>query len=154
MAEYFGLREPSGRIIPMDGPEWDEMLRQSEEDAGHLLLITHASNTDELRTGFAAAALLAHDETCWMPASTSGYEVPEWRRWQEAPLGRPLGPAVREDSGVWQREFAGGWVAVNPTVSASSITAPAGIPLLDDLPGQHIELPPGESVVLLKRTNT
>lgn len=150
MEEYFGLRDPSGRIIPMDSPEWDEMLRQSEENALWLLLVTHASDTDELRTGFAAASLLAHDRTCWMSASTTGYRVSEWRLWQDAPLGDPKGPAVREDNGLWQREFAGGWVAVNPTVSSNSITPPSGIHIPGDVPGRDIELPPGRSVMLLK----
>lgn len=152
MAEYFALRAANGEILPMDSAEWDEMLRQSSQDAGRMLLITHGTDADDIRTGFATAALLAHDETCWMPAANSDYKSPGWSPWQDLPIGGPVGPPKRDDSGVWHREFASGWVAVNPTPSPASVDAPDGMRTVDGRSEHTVEVAPGNSAVLVRST--
>lgn len=149
LAEYFAIRESNGQILPLDSAEWDEMVLQSELDAGRLLLITHGTSPGDVRTGFAAAALLANNETCWMPASDAQYDTPGWAYWQDLPLGSPVGPATRADNGVWHREFVNGWVAVNPTPTPAAMAVPDEMRSVDGDIEHEVVVAPGDSAVLV-----
>jgi hypothetical protein len=152
MVEYFAVRGANGQILPMDSAEWDEMLGQADRDAGRILLVTHGTDPDDIRTGFAAAALLADGETCWMPAPDVNYTSPGWSPWQDIPIGGPVGPPTRDDSGVWHRQFANGWVAVNPTPAHASIEAPDGMRTVDGRSERLVDVAPGNSAVLVRST--
>ena len=152
MVEYFAVRGANGQILPMDSAEWDEMLGQADRDAGRILLVTHGTDPDDIRTGFAAAALLADGETCWMPAPDVNYTSPGWSPWQDIPIGGPVGPPKRDDSGVWHREFASGWVAVNPTPTHASIEGPDGMRTVDGRSERLVDVAPGNSAVLVRST--
>jgi hypothetical protein len=146
LAEYFAVRESNGQILPLDSAEWDEMMSQS---AGRQLLITHGTSPDDVRTGFAAAALLARGETCWSPAPDAKYDTPGWADWQDVPLGGSVGPARRADNGVWHRQFVNGWVAVNPTANPATMAVPDGMQSVDGAVEHNVVIAPGDSTVLV-----
>jgi Hypothetical glycosyl hydrolase family 15 len=149
LAEYFAVREPDGEVIPLDSAEWDEMLQQSKKDAGSLLLISHGTSPEDIRTGFAAAALLAHDKTCWMPAENAEYKNPGSANWQDLPIGHPIGPATKAGNGVWFRKFANGWVGVNPTSAPVTMEVPKGMRTVNGTAVHEITIDPSDSAVLV-----
>lgn len=127
-AQYAG-----GELLTWQGAQWDEMLRTAS-DGRHLnLLVTKTAGVPEsspgaaARAGFAGAALLAGDRTCWTGPEAGDYSRPAFSGYQALDLGAPRGPAVRQAAGAWTREFTGGWVALNPGGSAVTLTPPAGL---------------------------
>jgi hypothetical protein len=114
------------------------------------LFITNGRDDREQRAGFATAALLARAQTCWMAAGTRDYRRADWSTWQDVPLGKPNGPARRQENGVWKRDFEGGWVAVNPTTERITMRPPRGLSIPDRTPVEQIDLAPGDSAVLLR----
>ncbi len=133
MEENFAQYGDDGSLITWQGHQWDEML-QAARDGKHLsLLVTKTGDVPQSRdgaperVGFAGAALLAGDRTCWTVSPTGDYSQPGWSGYQSLSLGDPVGPAVRDDSGVWTREFDGGWVALNPTADSATVMPPADL---------------------------
>jgi len=159
MEENFAIRpDPAGPVIPMDSPQWDELLKQSEVGSGWQLLVTQGRVDEELRRGFAAAALLGRDKTCWMAAPNPTYTEPFWLSWQDLPLGSAVGRPIHEKDGIWHRKFSDGWVAVNPTVSPATSSTPESSRDGSGEPASDFELSPGGSIVLVRpgasQTNT
>ncbi|RZT87923.1 putative glycosyl hydrolase-like family 15 (GHL15) protein [Pseudonocardia sediminis] len=131
-AQYAG-----DELLTWQGTQWEEMVRTSS-DGKHLnLLVTKTAGVPESspgaagRAGFAGAALLAGDRACWTGPDAGDYSRPAFSGYQSLALGEPRGPAVQQDSGVWTREFTGGWVAVNPSDADETVTPPAGLSTTD-----------------------
>lgn len=152
-AQYAG-----GELLTWQGSQWEEMVRTGS-DGRHLnLLVTKTAGVDEAsagsaeRAGFAGAALLSGDRTCWTGPDAGDYSRPAWSGYQSIALGEPRGPAVRQESGVWTREFDGGWVAVNPTSADEALTPPPGLSTTDGRPiDGALTLAASDGEVLLRR---
>lgn len=133
MEENFAQYGDDGTLITWQGEQWDEMLRGASGGRHLTLLVTKSGDVAQSRdgaaerVGFAGAALLAGDRTCWTVSPTGDYSVPGWSGYQSLSLGQPRGPARRDVSGVWTREFDGGWVAVNPTAGPATVAPPPGL---------------------------
>ncbi|GAA1274860.1 putative glycoside hydrolase family 15 protein [Saccharothrix xinjiangensis] len=152
MEENFGLRDTgTGELLTFKGNEWKELRSQAALGETWLLLITHTKSEREERVGYATAALLASPHTCWSGATTGDYRHPDWSHYQEAELGEAVETANQLPSGVWDRRFTGGYVAVNPTGQAVLVTPPAGLVDLDTgeaVPGT-VELAAADALVLV-----
>ncbi|MEV8439605.1 putative glycoside hydrolase family 15 protein [Actinosynnema sp. NPDC051121] len=157
MEENFGLRDTgTGELLTFKGNEWKELRSQAALGETWLLLITHTKGAREERVGYATAALLASPYTCWSGATTKDYRNPDWSRYQEADLGEATETANRLPSGVWDRRFTGGYVAVNPTGKAARVTPPPGLVNVDGgtaVPAA-LELAAGDAVVLVTPSST
>lgn len=128
MEENFGLHDSgTGELLTFKGNEWKELRAQAALGETWLLLLTHTKNRREERVGYATAALLASPHTCWNGATSRDYLHPDWSDYQDADLGEAVETANRLPSGVWDRRFSGGYVAVNPTARAAVVTPPAGL---------------------------
>ncbi|QFZ24199.1 hypothetical protein EKG83_12780 [Saccharothrix syringae] len=156
MEENFGLRDSgTGELLTFKGNEWKELRAQAALGETWLLLITHTRTEREERVGYATAALLAGPYTCWSGARTEDYRDPDWSQYQDADLGEAVETANRHPSGVWDRRFTGGYVAVNPTGQKVVITPPAGLVDLDTgkaVTGE-VELAGGDALVLVVPPN-
>ncbi|XVS67060.1 putative glycoside hydrolase family 15 protein [Actinosynnema sp. CA-299493] len=157
MEENFGLRDTgTGELLTFKGNEWKELRSQAALGETWLLLITHTKGAREERVGYATAALLASPHTCWSGATTKDYRNPDWSRYQDAALGEATETANRLPSGVWDRRFTGGYVAVNPTGKAAKITPPPGLVNIDGgaKAPATIEIAAGDAIVLITPTGT
>ncbi|ROP36464.1 putative glycoside hydrolase family 15 protein [Saccharothrix texasensis] len=155
MEENFGLRDTgTGELLTFKGNEWKELRSQAALGETWLLLITHTKGAREERVGYATAALLASPHTCWSGATTKDYRNPDWSRYQESNLGEAVETANRLPSGVWDRRFTGGYVAVNPTGKAARITPPPGLVNLDGgaAAPATVEIAAGDAIVLVTPT--
>lgn len=152
MEENFGFRDDrgSGELLTFQGNEWKELRAQAALGESWLLLVTRVKDERQERAGYASAALLAGPYTCWMPARSATYVDPEWSPLQDAGLGEAVDAATRQPSGVWTRQYTGGWVALNPTAKAVRIAAPAGLVDLEGAVVSEVELAPADGVVLVK----
>ncbi|MFT7841037.1 putative glycoside hydrolase family 15 protein [Saccharothrix sp. BKS2] len=153
MEENFGLRDTgTGELLTFKGNEWKELRSQAALGETWLLLITHTRSEREERVGYATAALLASPYTCWSGATTKDYRHPDWSDYQEAELGEAVETANRLPSGVWDRRFTGGYVAVNPTGQKVVVTPPAGLVDLDtgDPVPATVELAAADALVLVR----
>ncbi|MBW0101570.1 putative glycoside hydrolase family 15 protein [Pseudonocardia sp. KRD291] len=134
-AQYAG-----DELLTWQGPQWDEMMRTSSDGRHLTLLVTKTAGVQESsggaaeRAGFAGAALLAGDRTCWTGPEAGDYSRPAFSGYQSLALGEPRGPAEQQSSGVWTREFTGGWVALNPGAEDATVTPPAGLSTTDGTP--------------------
>jgi hypothetical protein len=151
MEENFGFRDDggSGELLTFQGNEWKELRAQAALGESWLLLTTRVRDGREERAGYASAALLAGPYTCWTAARSTTYLDPEWSTMQDAGLGEAVDAATRQPSGVWTRQFTGGWVAVNPTSTTVRIAPPAGLMTLEGAPASEVELPAADGVVLV-----
>ncbi|MEU4744151.1 putative glycoside hydrolase family 15 protein [Actinosynnema sp. NPDC023658] len=157
MEENFGLHDDgTGELLTFKGNEWKELRSQAALGETWLLLITHTKGSREERVGYATAALLASPYTCWSGATTKDYRNPDWSRYQDADLGEATETANRLPSGVWDRRFTGGYVAVNPTGTPARITPPPGLVTVDGgaAAPATLELAGGDAVVLVKPTGS
>ncbi len=157
MEENFGLRDTgTGELLTFKGNEWKELRSQAALGETWLLLITHTKGAREERVGYATAALLASPHTCWSGATTRDYRNPDWSRYQEAGLGEATETANRLPSGVWDRRFTGGYVAVNPTGKAAWVTPPPGLVNIDGggAAPATIEVASGDAVILVNPSDT
>ncbi|MFE2755129.1 putative glycoside hydrolase family 15 protein [Actinosynnema sp. NPDC059335] len=157
MEENFGLRDDgTGGLLTFQGNEWKELRSQAALGESWLLLITHTKGAREERVGYATAALLASPHTCWSGATTRDYRNPDWSRYQDSNLGEAVETANRLPSGVWDRRFTGGYVAVNPTGKAARVTPPPGLVNFDGgaAVSGTIELAGGDAVILVTPSNT
>ncbi|MFI9009105.1 putative glycoside hydrolase family 15 protein [Actinosynnema sp. NPDC053489] len=157
MEENFGLRDNgTGELLTFTGNEWKELRSQAALGESWLLLITHTKGAREERLGYATAALLAGPYTCWSGASTKDYRNPDWSEYQDAKLGEATETANRLPSGVWDRRFTGGYVAVNPTGKAVRVSPPPGLVNVDGgvAAPDSIELASGDAVVLVNPSGT
>ncbi|MEU4443267.1 putative glycoside hydrolase family 15 protein [Actinosynnema sp. NPDC050801] len=155
MEENFGLRDNgTGELLTFKGNEWKELRSQAALGESWLLLITHTKGAREERVGYATAALLASPHTCWSGATTKDYRDPDWSKYQDAGLGEAVETANRLPSGVWDRRFTGGYVAVNPTGTAAQVTPPPGLVDIDGgaAAPATIELAGGDAVILVRPT--
>jgi hypothetical protein len=152
MEENFGFRDDggTGELLTFQGNEWKELRAQAALGESWLLLLTRTRDAREERAGYASAALLAGPYTCWTPATTSTYLNPEWSTLQDSGLGEAVDAATRQPSGVWTRQFTGGWVAVNPTAATVSVTPPAGLVDPAGNPVSQVDLPAADGAVLVK----
>lgn len=146
MEEHFGYFDSDGGgefLTDADPTGWLAQTAQVGFADRLSLTITRAVPGDDRaqRYGYLSAAVRGEGRTCWQVSTTGRYSTPEWTPAQGVPLGAPRGPGERQDSGVWTREFDGGWVAVNPTTEAATVTPPDGIP------GGPVELAATDSVV-------
>ncbi|MEV1121068.1 putative glycoside hydrolase family 15 protein [Actinosynnema sp. NPDC049800] len=156
MEENFGLRDTgTGELLTFKGNEWKELRSQAALGETWLLLITHTKGAREERVGYATAALLASPHTCWSGATTKDYRNPDWSRYQDAPLGEATETANRLPSGVWDRRFTGGYVAVNPTGQPARVTPPPGLVNIDGgaAAPATIEIAAGDAIVLVNPTH-
>ncbi|SDM14698.1 Hypothetical glycosyl hydrolase family 15 [Lentzea albidocapillata subsp. violacea] len=151
MEENFGLRgdDGTGELITFQGNQFKEQRAQAALGESWLLLITHTKSDKEERVGYASAALLASPHTCWTRA-VPDYKNPYWSLYQDARLGEAVETANRLPSGVWNRRYSGGWVAVNPTKTSVLLTPPPGLVTLkgEPVPAQ-LDLPAADAVVLV-----
>ncbi|WP_231500012.1 putative glycoside hydrolase family 15 protein [Saccharothrix sp. NRRL B-16314] len=153
MEENFGLRDTgTGELLTFKGNEWKELRSQAALGESWLLLITHTKGEREQRVGYATAALLASPFTCWSGATTRDYRNPDWSRYQESALGKATETANRLPSGVWDRRFTGGYVAVNPTGQSASVVPPAGLVNFDGggAAPATVKVAAGDAVILVK----
>ncbi|MFD7658025.1 putative glycoside hydrolase [Actinosynnema sp. NPDC059797] len=153
MEENFGLRDTgTGELLTFKGNEWKELRSQAALGETWLLLITHTKSEREERVGYATAALLASPHTCWSGATTRDYRHPDWSHYQEAELGEAVETANRLPSGVWDRRFTGGYVAVNPTGQKVSVTPPAGLVDVDtgEAVPATVELEAADALILVE----
>ncbi|QJY47019.1 putative glycoside hydrolase [Pseudonocardia broussonetiae] len=149
MDENFALRGDDG-LLTWQGAGWTELLATAA-DPDRLTLLVTAGGEAQARTGDAAAALLAAPGTCWSASTEPGYLVPEWTRTQELTLGATRGPAREAGGGVWVREFARGWAAVNPTTGAVDVDPPAGLATADGAAVRGtLRLEAGDGVLLVR----
>ena len=151
MEENFGLRgdDGTGELITFQGNQFKEQRAQAALGESWLLLITHTKSDKEERVGYASAALLASPHTCWTRAQPD-YKNPYWSTYQDARLGEAVETANRLPSGVWNRRYSNGWVAVNPTRTSVLLTPPPGLVTLrgEPVPAQ-LDLPAADAVVLV-----
>ncbi|KOX20638.1 hypothetical protein ADK67_28880 [Saccharothrix sp. NRRL B-16348] len=157
MEENFGLRDTgTGELLTFKGNEWKELRSQAALGETWLLLITHTKGAREERVGFATAALLASPHTCWSGATTKDYRNPDWSRYQDSNLGEATETANRLPSGVWDRRFTGGYVAVNPTGQSAKITPPPGLVNIDGgaTAPSTIDLAAGDAIILINPTDS
>ncbi|MFI7673850.1 putative glycoside hydrolase family 15 protein [Actinophytocola sp. NPDC049390] len=152
MEENFGFRDDggTGELLTFQGNEWKELRAQAALGESWLLLLTRTRGAREERAGYASAAMLAGPYTCWTQATTSTYLDPEWSKLQDSGLGQAVETANRHPSGVWTRRFTGGWVAVNPTAAAVTVTPPAGLVDPDGNPVSTLDLAAADGAVLVK----
>ncbi|MEV0675602.1 putative glycoside hydrolase family 15 protein [Actinosynnema sp. NPDC050436] len=153
MEENFGLRGDGGggELVTFQGNEFKELRAQAALGESWLLLVTKTKSHREERVGYATAALLAGPYTCWHGASTHDYQDPDWSVYQDTDLGEAVEAANRLPSGAWTRGFTNGWVAVNPTAKAVSVTAPAGLLTVDGTPASTAtEVAAADALVLVK----
>lgn len=110
-----------------DWPNSGWVAQTSELDTPLTLLVTHSAPDDiaAQRYGYCSALVRAVGPVAWQP-STGGYSPPEWLDLQGNDVGDPVGPGTALPNGVWTRRFANAWVAVNPTTSPQTVTAPKG----------------------------
>ncbi|SMD20992.1 putative glycoside hydrolase family 15 protein [Lentzea albidocapillata] len=151
MEENFGLRgdDGTGELITFQGNQFKEQRAQAALGESWLLLITHTKSDKEERVGYASAALLASPHTCWTRAQPD-YKNPYWSLYQDARLGEAVETANRLPSGVWNRRYSGGWVAVNPTKTSVLLTPPPGLVTLKGEPvPTQLDLPAADAVVLV-----
>ncbi len=113
----------------LTGAGWTTQTAQLGLPDRTSLAVTPAAPGDlrAQRYGFASAVVRGAGRTCWTVDTLGGYTAPEWTPMQDVPLGEPVGPGEQDGSGVWSREFRGGWVAVNPTDAPARVTPPEGI---------------------------
>lgn len=151
MEENFGLRgdDGTGELITFQGNQFKEQRAQAALGESWLLLVTHTKSEQEERVGYASAALLASPHTCWTRADPD-YKNPYWSLYQDARLGEAVETANRLPSGVWNRRYSNGWVAVNPTKTSVLLTPPAGLRTLrgEPVPAQ-LDLAPADAVVFV-----
>lgn len=146
-----------GELLTWQGVQWDEM--RAAADAGRFsLLVSAVEGRPESRpgaaerAGFAGAAVLGGERTCWMPSRTGDYSEPGVSGFQSLELGSPAGPATRVGPGVWSREYTGGWVAVNPTSGDADVPVPDGMATLDGNPvGATATVASADGLVLVRR---
>lgn len=157
MEENFAQYGEDGSLITWQGDQWDEMLRAATDGRHLTLLVTKSGDVDQSRggaaerVGFAGAALLSGDRTCWTASPTGDYSQPGWSGYQSLSLGSPTGPARRDDAGVWTRGFENGWVALNPTASSATVQPPAGLRTPSGDPtGGEITVPDADAVILTR----
>jgi hypothetical protein len=153
MEENFGLRDTgTGELLTFKGNEWKELRSQAALGESWLLLITRTKGDREQRVGYATAALLAGPFTCWSGATTNDYRNPDWSRYQDSALGEATETANRLPSGVWDRRFTGGYVAVNPTGKDASVTPPEGLVNFDGggAAPATMNVAAGDAVILVK----
>jgi hypothetical protein len=152
MEENFGFRDDggTGELLTFQGNEWEELRAQAALGESWLLLLTRTRGAREERAGYASAALLAGPYTCWTPATTATYLNPEWSKLQDSGLGEAVDAATRQPTGVWTRQFTNGWVAVNPTSVAVSVTPPAGLVDPAGNPVSQVDLAAADGSVLVK----
>ncbi len=129
MEENFGFRENGGTggLLTFRGNEFQELRAQAALGESLLLLVTRTRSAQQVRAGYASAALLAGPRTCWTPATTDDYRDPEWSHLQDSGLGEAVDAAGRLPGGVWTRTFTNGWIAVNPTSVTQTVTPPEGL---------------------------
>ena len=146
-----GMDEFFGRVL--SGQALTELrANQVDPDAGLTLLITQARTTQERLTGFAAAALFATARTCWTVTRDGDYASRLSTFYLDLPLGRPVDDPAPLDTGVWQRRYTGGWVAVNSSGHPRSVSPPAGLTQIDGSPVDGpVVLAPYTGTVLLSR---
>ncbi|MFJ8959076.1 putative glycoside hydrolase family 15 protein [Lentzea sp. NPDC102401] len=151
MEENFGLQgdDGTGELITFQGNQFKEQRAQAALGESWLLLVTHTKSDKEERVGYASAALLASPHTCWTRAEPD-YKNPYWSLYQDARLGEAIETANRLPSGVWNRRYSGGWVAVNPTKTSVLLTPPPGLVTLkgEAVPTQ-LDVPSADAVVLV-----
>jgi hypothetical protein len=94
------------------------------------LSITRASAGDDrtLLYGYASMLVRGDSDAYWVPSTEAdgGYRTLPSIPQMSLPLGKATGEPVRTSAGAWTRQYEGVWVAVNPTGSTTTVTAPAG----------------------------
>lgn len=109
------------------------------------LLVTGAAASDVVaqRYGYCSALVRAVGPVAWQPSTTGSYAAPEWFSLQDTNVGDPAGPGVQLPNGVWTRQFANAWVAVNPTTNPQTVDIPS------PYAGGTVTLPAHDAVLAL-----
>ncbi len=146
-----GMDEFFGRVI--SGQAFTELrANQVDPGAGLTLLVTQARTSQERLTGFAAAALFSNSRTCWTVTTDGDYHSPLSSFYLDLPLGEPAADPAPLDTGVWQRRYTGGWVAVNTSGEPQTVVPPSGLTQIDGSPVDGaLPLAPYTGAVLRKR---
>ncbi len=106
--------------------EWDvelSILQQVQRQGKWFLGITQSSDGDirAERFGWATLLLGSSGHATFALQNDANYGVETWFPDYEAPIGRPLGPAYKQPSGVHRRIFSHGLVLVNPTAQPRTV---------------------------------
>lgn len=112
-----GYRSPS---------EWRtelSILQQTQRQGKWFMGITQSSDGDTQaeRFGWATMLLGSAGHATFALQNDANYGIENWFSDYEAPIGHPLGPAVRQPSGVYRRSFSRGLVLVNPTTARLTV---------------------------------
>jgi hypothetical protein len=98
-----------------------EEIQSAERMGKRFLAITQAaaSDTQAIRYGWASVLLAADGHTAYTAAAN--YDSETWSSEYEAQVGEPTSSATEVAGGVWEREFTGGLVLVNPTTTTVKV---------------------------------
>jgi Hypothetical glycosyl hydrolase family 15 len=122
--DEFFLTWPGGTMQPQS--MWDRMrvsIQRAEASGKWFLATTAGVSNDDAKNAkimhyaFATALLFGDGHTSFTLAKN--YTDESWYDDYEYSLGKPLGDAQQQTSGVWTRDFENGVVAVNPSSSQS-----------------------------------
>ncbi len=147
---HFGESSTDGWVGDWGSDGWMAQTDQMRSP-GISLAITRAQPGDRrtLLYGFTSMLVRGDGDAFWMPSTEpdAGYRtmpsIPELS-WN---LGTAAEPR-REASGIWTRRFQTGWVAVNPTARAASVTPPAGARTTDGVAAGTQQLAPYTGLIL------
>jgi hypothetical protein len=142
-----GYRSPAEWHIELS------LLEQTQREHKWFLGIAQSSNGDVQaeRFGWATTLLAARGRATFALQNDNEYGVETWFPDYEAPLGRALGRARRQPSGVYRRRFAHGLVLVNPTEQTHTVKLGArysGDGLHD---ATKASMPPHTGLILTRR---
>lgn len=99
------------------------ILQQVQHQGKWFMGITQSSDGDTRaeRFGWATMLLGSDGRATFALQNDANYGVETWFPDYEAPIGRPLGAASEQPSGVHRRAFSRGLVLVNPTTHSRSV---------------------------------
>jgi hypothetical protein len=106
--------------------EWQTelaILRQTQRQGKWFMGIAQSSDGDVQaeRFGWATMLLGSSGHATFALQNDAEYGIETWFSDYEAPLGRALGGAREQSSGIYRRRFSGGLVLVNPTSAAHTV---------------------------------
>jgi len=98
-----------------------EEIQSTERMGKRFLAITQAAtgDTQAIRYGWASVLLAADGHTAYTAAAN--YDSETWSSEYEAQIGEPASSAKELAGGVWERNFTGGLVLVNPTTTTVEV---------------------------------
>jgi hypothetical protein len=123
MLEAFAVDWTSG-FLPAD--QWQAQIMiawQTQQSGKAVFLVSQGERLDAVREQFALASylLVQHGNAYFRYADHQSYEEVWWYENYEIDLGQPLGPPAASEQNIWHREFANGYVTVDPNAHTSAI---------------------------------